>query len=57
MSIKMKYHKLTNPFWHYCCGCGLAHKVHIKINKSGDLSVGFEGSVRKTLQERRKMKK
>ena len=53
----MKYHKLTNPFTHICCQCGLTHKVHIMINKKGDMSVGFEGDIKRSVREMNKLKK
>lgn len=51
----MKYHKLTNPFTHICCKCGLTHKVHITINKKGELSVGFEGNIKRSVKEGMKL--
>lgn len=46
----MKYTALTNPFTHICCGCGLTHKVFIKINKKGELCFAFVGDKKKSLK-------
>lgn len=46
----MRYISLTNPFTHICCGCGLTHKVYMKINKKGEISFAFIGDIKKSVK-------